>query len=313
MDIARITPFRVKTKLDRIDRIPEGIKMIHAPAKWKKGYKGKGIVTAVIDTGCHTSHPDLSGRIIGVRNFTKDGDNRDVSDYMGHGTHVAGTVAANFNKIGVVGVAPLSRLLILKAFDNNGNGRLDDMVNAIEYAIHWRGPRNEKVRIISLSSGTTVKDARLYLSIRRAVANNIMVICAAGNEGDGYVRTDEKVYPGYYSEVVQVGAVDCNANMAGFTNTNDQIDLVAPGVDIVSTYLDDKYAALSGTSMASPHVAGAAALLIEQMENEFGRALSEPEIYAQLVKSTMSLRYSKRVEGNGLIMLDVEQEDYYPH
>ncbi|WP_163538482.1 S8 family peptidase [Gracilibacillus sp. YIM 98692] len=304
----RLIPYKIQQQLNDTSEIPAGIEMIQAPKKWEEGYKGRGVVVAVIDTGCDRNHPDLRNQIIDGRNFTteKYSNPRNFSDQNGHGTHVAGTIAAALNDRGVVGVAPEAKLLILKAFDAKGSGDFHGIIQSIQHAIKWRGKNGEKVRVISMSCGAKWDVPELRQAIRKAVANDILVVCAAGNEGDGNVRTTERLYPGYYKEVVQVGAVDHEGNMAEFTNTNNEVDLVAPGVDVVSTYLNGKYAKLSGTSMATPHVSGAAAILIEQMEQELGRTLTEQELYAQLVKSTSPLQLSKRVEGNGLIMLNNE-------
>ncbi|MGN8646640.1 S8 family peptidase [Gracilibacillus sp. HCP3S3_G5_1] len=304
----RLIPYKMEKQIDDTSEVPAGIEMIQAPKKWEAGYKGSDVVVAVIDTGCDPNHPDLRSRIIDGRNFTTDNykSPRDFSDQNGHGTHVAGTIAAVLNGRGVVGVAPEAKLLILKAFDAKGSGEFNSIIQAIQYAIKWRGRNGEKVRVISMSFGIKWDVPELHQAIRKAIANDILVVCAAGNEGDGDARTTERIYPGYYKEVVQVGAVDHEGNMAKFTNTNNEIDLVAPGVDVLSTYLNGKYAKMSGTSMATPHVSGAAAILIEQMEQEFDRTLTEPEVYAQLIKSTSPLGHNKRVEGNGLITLTNE-------
>lgn len=125
----------------------------------------------------------------------------------------------------------------------------------------------------------------------------------AGNDGDCNDDTEELDFPGAYSEVIEVGAVNLERKISCFSNSNQEIDLVAPGDEILSTYPEGKYAVLSGTSMATPHVAGALALLIKQCEREYGRKLSEPEIYAQLIKRTVPLGYERTSEGNGLIDL----------
>ncbi|MYL35397.1 S8 family serine peptidase [Pontibacillus yanchengensis] len=305
----QLIPFRVNEIHEQSNEIPQGVKMIEAPSMWKHDVYGNGIVVAVIDSGCDVNHPDLRKAIIDGRNFT-GGNPRDVSDGNGHGTHVAGTIAASLNNKGVAGVAPSTKLLILKTFDENGNASYENIVKAVKYANKWRGPRGERVRVISMSFGGSQNSAMLHRAIKNAVENDILVVCAAGNAGDGNEQTTEKLYPGYYKEVVQVGAVDFNGDMADFTNTNDEIDIVAPGVGIRSTYMNGQYATLSGTSMGTPHVAGASALLLEKNEQEFGRTLSEPELYAQLVKHTSPLGYSKRTEGNGLLTLGVSDVPY---
>ena len=145
----------------------------------------------------------------------------------------------------------------------------------------------------------------LHQAIKKAVANNILVVCAAGNEGDGDDSTDEFGFPGCYNEVISVGAINLERSPSDFTNSHNEIDFVAPGEKILSTYLNGKYATLSGTSMAAPHVSGALALIKDLVNNSFGRELSEPELYAQLIKRTVPLGFSPKLEGNGLVYLTV--------
>jgi len=161
-----------------------------------------------------------------------------------------------------------------------------------------------RVRVISMSLGGRENSPELHKAIQEAISQEILVVCAAGNEGDGNDETDEFAYPGAYPEVVQVGSVNLQKEISEFSNSNNAIDLVAPGEEILSTYLNNEFAVLSGTSMATPHVSGAAALIIEQCEKEFDRPLTEAEIYAQLIKRTISLNYSRRYQGNGVLNLD---------
>ncbi|MFC7062348.1 S8 family peptidase [Halobacillus seohaensis] len=305
MSDVQLIPYKTEEILDVSSEVPEGIDMIEAEALWERTDQGKGQVVAIIDTGCQTDHPDLKGRIIEGRNFTTDYDSDEMnfSDNNGHGTHVAGTIAAVENGNGVVGAAPQSNLLILKVLTGVGNGNMEWIINAIDYATNWEGPNGEKVRVISMSLGGPTDVPELHESIQEALKKDISVVCAAGNEGDGRADTPEHAYPGAYNEVIQVGAIDFDRNLAEFTNTNDEIDLVAPGVNILSTYTGGKYAKLSGTSMATPHVSGALALLINLAEGQFERSMTEAEIFSQLIKRTIPLGYSKKGEGNGLISL----------
>ena len=156
-----------------------------------------------------------------------------------------------------------------------------------------------------MSLGGPVDVPELHEAIKQAVANNILVVCAAGNEGDGDDSTNEFAYPGYYNEVISVGAINHKRNPSKFSNSHNEIDVVAPGEEILSTYLNGKYAKLSGTSMAAPHVSGALALLKNQVNNSYERQLSEPELYAQLIKRTVPLGFSPKLEGSGLVYLTV--------
>ncbi|WP_245855837.1 S8 family peptidase [Bacillus oleivorans] len=302
-----LKPFQLgRVSYQAVETTPYGIEMINAPSQWSEA-QGNDVVVAVLDTGCDLTHPDLRDRIIGGRNFTST-DSNDYSDSHYHGTHVAGTIAASLNGVGVVGVAPKVKLLILKVLDANGSGSYDSLINAIQYAISWRGPNQEKVRVISMSLGGPNDVPALHDAIKRAVNSGILVVCASGNSGDGSDRTDETTYPGYYNEVVSVGAVDQNQKLAPFSNTNEEIDFVAPGVNVLSTYPGNRLATLSGTSMATPHVSGAAAILIQKAEKESGRTLTEPEIYDLLRENTVSIGLSRNAQGNGLLYLQGGQQ-----
>lgn len=276
------------------DITPEGVKMIHAPEVWEKANKGKGVIVAVIDTGIDKNHPDLKDRIIGGEDFTGTGD---FDDDNGHGTHVSGTILASVNSKGVAGVAPEAQVLSIKALNSQGSGESEWINAALQHAIDWTGPNGEGVNIISMSLGGPADDTEHNL-IQKAVQKNILVVCASGNSGDNSAGTDELAYPGAYPEVVEVGAVDHEKHIAAFSNTNAEIDLVAPGVDVLSCYPGGKFAKMTGTSMATPHVSGAAALI----RNLTG-VKTEEEMYAQLMKYTIDLGFSRKAGGNGLLDL----------
>lgn len=309
MNNVHLIPYRIEEITAEVVQIPEGVQMIQAPAVWEQARYGRGNVLAILDTGCQRDHPDLRDRIIDGKNFTPDynSDEANFEDNNGHGTHVAGTTAASFRQeaAGIAGVAPEAMLLILKVLNGEGSGDYAGIISAINYAIDWQGPNGERTSVISMSLGGSEDVSELHAAVKRAVDSGIPVVCAAGNEGDDSPATDEYAYPGAYAEVIQVGAVDFNRKIAPFSNTNDRIDLVAPGVRIYSTYLGGKYATLSGTSMATPHVTGALALIRNIAEEEFARKLTEAELYAQLVRRTMPLGYPKTAEGNGLLALDI--------
>ncbi|RFU65292.1 S8 family peptidase [Peribacillus glennii] len=296
----RLIPFQVLEETEEVTEIPQGVELIQAPKIWERS-KGQGMTVAILDTGCDTTHPDLKERIAGGRNFTgDDGGNPDIyKDYNGHGTHVAGTIAAVENDTGVVGVAPEADLLIVKVLDKNGSGQYEWIIDGILYAVE------QKADIISMSLGGPVDVPELHDAIKKAIANNILVVCAAGNEGDGQDSTDELGYPGCYNEVISVGAINLERRSSEFTNSNNEIDLVAPGEDILSTYINGKYATLRGTSMATPHVSGALALIKDISNKGFERSLTVPELYAQLIKRTVPLGNSPQLEGNGLLYLTV--------
>lgn len=301
-----LIPFEINEVYQQQSNIPDGVEMVGAPYLWRQGYQGKGIVVAVLDTGCQSNHPDLRNRIIGGRNFTDDYNSSPTNfeDNNGHGTHVAGTIAADGTGGGVLGVAPQAQLLIGKVLDGEGAGTYEGIIQGIEWALNWEGANGEKVRVISMSLGGPESTDPLHAAIKKAVDAGICVVVAAGNEGDNNEDTFEFAYPAAFNEVIEIGAVDFQKRLAYFTNNNTEIDAVAPGVDILSAYPGSRYAKLSGTSMATPHVAGALALLIQKSEQEFNRPLTESEIYAQLIKNTETLGYRKSSQGNGLVKLD---------
>lgn len=301
-----LIPFDVNETIEVITEIPKGVKLIGAPSVWGKT-KGKGIKIAVLDTGCDVDHPDLRERIIGGRNFTGDdrGNPNIYNDYNGHGTHVAGTIAASENGQGVMGVAPQADLLIVKVLDKNGSGQYKWIIDGIHYAVE------EKADIISMSLGGSEDVYELRQAIRDAIKKGVLVVCAAGNEGDGRDNSDEYAYPGAYNEVISVGAVNLERQSSPFSNSHNEIDLVAPGEQILSTYPNGTYAKLSGTSMATPHVSGALALIKNIATHYFERNLSETELYAQLIKRTVPLGNSPKLEGNGFLFLAVE--DHLAH
>nr|WP_139367557.1 S8 family peptidase [Bacillus alkalicellulosilyticus] len=305
MSAFHLIPYMVKSIVPTTKLVPPGIQLIEAPSLWEQGYYGEGVVIAVLDTGCDTDHPELKNQIIGGYNFTSDDkyDPEIFEDYNGHGTHVCGTICAEKNEAGIIGVAPFAKLLVIKVLSKQGYAKSSWITEGIKYAMNWVGPNGESVRIMNLSLGGQQPDPDMHEAIKQAIASNIIVVCASGNEGDGNEETNEYAFPGAFPEVVQVGSVNLQEKMSHFSNSNSELDLVAPGEDIISTYLHREFAVLSGTSMATPHVSGACALLIEKFEHEFERKITEPELYAQLIKRTISLNYRRTFQGNGILKL----------
>ncbi|MGM0948807.1 MAG: serine protease Isp [Bacillota bacterium] len=301
----RLIPYVTNEQIMDVNELPEGIKVIKAPEIWAKGVKGKNVKIAVLDTGCDISHPDLKNQIIGGKNFTDDDGGKEdmISDYNGHGTHVAGTIAANDSNGGIAGVAPEASLLIVKVLGGaNGSGQYEWIINGINYAVE------QKADIISMSLGGPNDVPELEEAVKNAVKNGVLVVCAAGNEGDGNERTEELSYPAAYNEVIAVGSVSVARELSEFSNANKEIDLVAPGESILSTLPNKKYGKLTGTSMAAPHVSGALALIKSYEEESFQRKLSETEVYAQLVRRTLPLDIAKTLAGNGFLYLTAPDE-----
>ena len=229
------------------------------------GSDGAGVKVAVLDTGVYKDHLDLKGNVIDCKDATKVGIRDGCADNNGHGTHVAGTVLANggADSLGIYGVAPKASLMAIKVCGNVWCWG-DDIAAGIRYAA------GKGANIISMSLGGDSPDSQIKSAVDYAVDAGVLVVAAAGNDGDtdGYGSVD---YPGAYPNVVAVGAIDSSNNLAYFSSlgrsdctSGDQegcVELVAPGVDIESTWNSGCYNTISGTSMATPHVAGVAALM----------------------------------------------------
>ncbi|HNX28380.1 MAG TPA: S8 family peptidase [Syntrophomonadaceae bacterium] len=243
---------------------PPGVSLIAARKMWPVT-SGENCVVAVLDTGIDYTHPDLAGNIIG--GISMIAGEKDYRDENGHGTHVAGTIAANGK---LLGVAPQAKLLAVKVLDKDGSGSYASISQGIAWARKWQGPGGEKVNVINMSLGGPVPNNSLHKEITLAVQAGISVVCAAGNAGDGDPDTPELSFPAYYEESLSVGAIDLQVGLANFSNSNERIDIVAPGVDTYSTYPDNRYVELSGTSMAAPHISGALALIYSRCYKRFG-------------------------------------------
>jgi major intracellular serine protease len=295
----KLVPFKIESvQATPANSVPYGVRLCQAPAIWDTGEGGEGVVIAVLDTGIDTEHPDLTENIVGGRNFTENGLGCDnFQDDNGHGTHVAGIIAASG---GIYGVAPAASLLVLKVLDADGASTYNSVIDGIRYAVNWRGENEERVRIINMSLGGPDDDPELRAAILEACAAGILVVVASGNEGDADESTYEYSYPALYRECVTVAACDENKEIASFTNNHVEVDVIAAGVNVLSTYLRQSYARLSGTSMATPHVSGILALLINLGERKFKRQLLESEIFALLARCCCSLGAQASTEGHGM-------------
>lgn len=232
-----------------------GLPQIGAPVAWDTA-SGSGIVVAVVDTGIDYNHADLSGQIApGGYNFVSG--TSDPYDDNEHGTHCSGTIAAAGNNgVGVIGVAYDSKILPLKALDSQGSGDLSDISLAINRAV------SHGASVISMSFGGPDKSAVLETAIKAASDAGVLLVAAAGNESaDNDTVTD---YPANFNvtTMISVAATDSADQLADFSNYGaTKVHLSAPGVNILSTKPGGGYQYMSGTSMATPHVAGVAALV----------------------------------------------------
>ncbi|MCM3760149.1 S8 family serine peptidase [Alkalihalobacillus oceani] len=228
-----------------------GVEVIGAPAVWANGLTGKGVKIAILDSGVHADHEDL--RITKGKSFVSYTDS--FADDNGHGTHVAGIIAARNNNRGIVGVAHEASIYVGKVLDENGDGYTSDVVKAIQWALE------EEVDIINVSMGGRSASTALKNALDQAYEAGALIIAAAGNKGNADGTGNTVDYPAAYDSVIAVAAVDHQDHRASFSATGDEVEVSAPGVGIRSTYTDGGYVEVNGTSMAAPHVAGHLALL----------------------------------------------------
>jgi subtilisin len=242
----------------RAQDTPWGITRIDAPSAWFIT-RGAGARLGMIDSGIDEDHPDLN--VVGGINLVTGGTNRGDWDdtspsCTSHGTHVAGTAAALDNDDGVVGVAPEVELYALRVFDPENTGLSDclaldgDIIAALDYAVA------NGFDVVSLSLGSPYPSLSMGDAVQAAHAGDVIVVASAGNYGPGVVG-----YPGAFPQAIAVSAIDEFDGFAGFSSAGPEIDLAAPGVGTLSTWNDGGTGVKQGTSMASPHVAGVAALV----------------------------------------------------
>ena len=227
------------------DSVPWGISRVKAPMCWE-ATKGKGIYVAVLDTGIW-QHNDLRGNLLGGVSFVP-GEN--WVDLNGHGTHVAGTIAARINGFGVVGVAPSAYLYAIKVLNRNGEGRWSWLMSGLYWMRKYYGCTFD---VANMSIGASSAPAALESYINYA-SQQTLLVAASGNDG-GPVN-----YPAKYGRCMAVSAIDSSNVITPWSCRGTEVDLCAPGLNILSTLPGNSYGYLSGTSMAAPHVAGAAAL-----------------------------------------------------
>ncbi|MEK0317032.1 S8 family serine peptidase [Cohnella sp. 56] len=263
--------------------IPWGNVAIGANLVQESELKGNGIKVAVLDTGIF-AHPDL--KVIGGVNFVPTSTS--YSDDNGHGTHVAGILAAQHNDLGIKGVAPNVDLYAVKVLDESGNGTYSQVIQGIEWAI------DNHINIISMSFTGNSDSQALHEAIIKANSSGILLVGSAGNFGKGF---ETEKYPALYPEVISVGATTQANLRANLSSTGSQLDIMAPGVDILSTYNDGGYTQLSGTSMAVPYISAAAAVLWSHYPSE-----DADSIMNRIFDNATTLGSSHEY-GNGLINL----------
>lgn len=270
-----------------------GVKRIGGGTVHADGNKGLNVPVAVIDTGIDYKHPDLGGclgtgcKVAGGVDFVNN--DSDPIDDEGHGTHVAGTVAALDNGVGVVGVAPEAKLYALKVLNSSGSGSFSDVIKALQWVVE------NGIKITNNSYGSSGDPGTLVrAAFDNSYAAGVLHIASAGNSGSCAGKNDSVGYPAKYTSVVAVAATNQSDARACFSSTGSAVEISAPGVGINSTRMGGGYVIYSGTSMASPHVAGVAALLMNTVD-----APSNLEIRSLLASTAQDLGATGRDSSYG--------------
>lgn len=225
---------------------------IDAFSAWDVTQGSASTIIAVVDTGVQRTHPDLAAKIVAGYDFVS-GDTA-PDDGNGHGTHVAGTAAAvTDNGTGGAGTCPACSIMPVRVLDNNGSGTLANVANGITWAA------DNGADVINLSLGATTGSPTLESAINYAWNHGVFLACAAGNNGNSGAN-----YPAYYANCFAVASTNSSDARSSFSNYGSWVEIAAPGEGIYSTWLNDGYNTISGTSMATPHVAGLAGLLASQ-------------------------------------------------
>ncbi len=260
--------------------VPPGVQLTGAPLLWKQSIAGKGIVVGVIDSGIDRTHHDLQGQVVIARDYVKD--NAPISNWNLHGTHVAGTIAAKGN---IMGVAPEAKLADYRVLGLDGSGNVDAITMAIRQAVV------DGCHIINLSLGSPSDYPPMHQAIKYAVSKNVLVVAAVGNRGDGKPTTREIDFPGAYHEVVGAASVAYDQatgklRPSDWSDTSEEVDVCSVGENVLSCAPGDRYVVISGTSMASPHVSGFAALLLCKAKMRTDLSMIPEETLYNMVKTT---------------------------
>lgn len=278
-----------------------GVKRIGAGAVHTYN-KALGVKAAVIDTGVDYTHPDLDANFAGGYDFVnKDADPMDDND---HGTHVSGIIAAERNGAGVVGAGPQASIYALKVLDASGGGYWSDVIKALDWAVA------NKIQVVNMSFGASNEAPGVHDAIKNAYNAGIVLVAAAGNSGNCGGQGNSVGYPARFEEVIAVGATNQNDSRPCFSSTGDHLELAAPGVSVLSTVVGGGYKSFSGTSMASPHVAGTAALVLSNgslTDQNGDGALNNVDVRLWLRKTADDLGVSGKDSWYGYGLVDADE------
>jgi thermitase len=245
-----------------------GLNKIDATDAWTTDKGSASVKVAILDTGVSLTHPDLQSKIVSSVNFSSSST---VDDVNGHGSHVAGIAAAMTNNgVGVAGLGYNADILNVKVLDDSGMGLYSDLASGITWAA------DNGADVINMSLGGTTPSSTLESAVNYAWSKGVVVVAAAGNNS-----SSTAFYPAAYSNVIAVAATDSLDHLASFSDYGDWVDVAAPGVNIYST-IPSGYGYMSGTSMASPYVAGLAGLLFANMSDTNGDGVLNDEVRAQI-------------------------------
>ena len=273
-----------------------GHKLLGANEAYAKT-KGEGVIIFILDTAGEFTHPDLAEReIVALRkNFSSSPG---LPDLHGHGTHCAGIAAATDNAIGVIGIAPKANLGAVKVLSDQGSGNYPQINSGIRYVADVQLPAAFAGyrKVISMSLGGATGDPQLLEAIKYAIAKGCFVLAAAGNSGNNAPVG----YPGAYEEVITVGSIGKTEAPSAFTSSGPAVDVAAPGEGVYSTHKNGSYAYLSGTSMATPQVAGVVALILS----------AHPEIKTQAHLEFFLEKHAKDIHLPGEDLLTGAGEPY---
>lgn len=246
-DYPDLIPVPSEPKAPVSTEIQWGVKRVNAPSAWSTTM-GQGVKIGIIDTGMDYYHPDLKANYAGGYNAIDT--TKTPLDDNGHGTHVAGIIGAVSDGVGVVGVAPRVSLYAVKVLNAQGSGAYSAIIDGIQWAV------TNKMALVNMSLGSPSGSVAIQKAVEAAYKAGVTLVIAAGNDS-GPVN-----YPAKYPQAIAVAASDSTDKIASFSSRGAEIAVIAPGVAINSTYMGGIYKSLSGTSMASPHVAALAALAV---------------------------------------------------